>query len=51
MTVEIKDRTGSIVKAISGKPGDSPSADGLAIRNLDGRTLQLTWVDFPIDNG
>ncbi len=50
VTVEIKDRTGSIVKAISGKPGDNPSADGLAIRNLDGRTLELTWVDFPIDN-
>lgn len=50
VTVEIKDETGSIVKAVSGKPGDNPSADGLAVKNLDGRTLELTWVDFPIDN-
>ena len=35
---------------MSGRPGDNPSANGLVVKNLDARTLQLTWVDFPIDN-
>jgi hypothetical protein len=50
VSIEIVDRTGSIIEAASGRPGDNPSADGLVVKNLDARTLQLTWVDFPIDN-
>ena len=50
VSVAIADRTGTLVRAVSGTPGDNPSADGLAVRNLDNRTLELTWVDFPIDN-
>ena len=50
VSIDIVDRTGSIIRAVSGRPGDNPSADGLAVKNLDARTLQLTWVDFPIDN-
>ena len=50
VSVGIVDRTGSIVRAVTGKPGDNPSADGLAVTNVDDRTLRLTWVDFPIDN-
>ena len=50
VSVDIVDRTGSIVRAVTGKPGDNPSADGLAVTNIDDRTLRLTWVDFPIDN-
>jgi hypothetical protein len=50
VSIDIVDRTGSIVSAVSGRLGDNPSADGLAVTNVDARTLQLTWVDFPIDN-
>jgi len=50
VSIDIIDRTGSIVSAVTGKPGDNPSADGLAVKNVNDRTLRLTWVDFPIDN-
>ena len=50
VSIEIVDRTDSITTAKTGRPGDNPSADGLVVKNLDARTLQLTWVDFPIDN-
>jgi len=52
--VDIVDRTGRLVDARSG-----PSSDGgasiepyrLRVENVDERTLRLTWVDYPIDNG
>lgn len=50
VSIDVVDRTGSIVAAITGHPGDNPSADGLAVVNIDDHTLGLTWVDFPIDN-
>jgi hypothetical protein len=50
VSIDIVDRTGSIVRAVTGHPGDNPSADGLAVTNVDAKTLKLTWVDFPIDN-
>lgn len=50
VSIDIVDRTGSIVRAVTGHPGDNPSADGLAVANVDAKTLKLTWVDFPIDN-
>jgi hypothetical protein len=48
--VDIVDRTGLLVDAASGRPGDGVSVDGLVAENLDPRTLKLTWFDFPIDN-
>jgi hypothetical protein len=50
VSIDVVDRTGTVVAAVSGRPGDNPSADGLAVVNVDDHTLQLTWVDFPIDN-
>jgi hypothetical protein len=48
--VDIVDLTGILVTAVSGSPAAGASADGLAVENIDARTLRLTWVDFPIDN-
>ena len=50
--VDIVDRAGVITIAKSGRPGDGASVppDTLVVRNLDARTLRLTWVDVPIDN-
>lgn len=51
--VDIVDHTGLLVDAVSGTPGDGASVEGytLAATNLDAKTLKLTWIDFPIDNG
>jgi len=50
--VDIADRSGLLVAARSGTPGDGMSVESyrLQVRNLDPTTLELTWVDFPIDN-
>jgi hypothetical protein len=48
--VDVADQTGLLESAVSGTPGDGASAEGLAVENVDARTLHLTWVDFPIDN-
>lgn len=50
--VDIVDRTGSLVDARSGMPGEGMSVEPytLVAENLDSKTLKLTWVDFPIDN-
>jgi hypothetical protein len=50
--VDIADRTGLLVHAESGTPGDGMSVESytLKVENLDATTLQLTWVDFPVDN-
>lgn len=48
--VDIVDSTGRLVEAGSGTPGDGMSVDGLAVENIDAKTLKLTWADFPIDN-
>jgi len=48
--LDVVDHTGSLTAAVSGRPGDDPTADGLVAVNVDDRTLRLTWVDFPIDN-
>ena len=52
VTVDIVDRTGSIIGAVSGRPGDGASVDGyaLSVVNVDDRTLRLTWIDYPIAN-
>jgi hypothetical protein len=50
--VDVADTTGLLVGAASGTPGDGQSVEPytLKVENLDATTLQLTWVDFPIDN-
>jgi hypothetical protein len=51
--VDIVDHTGLLVDAASGTPGDGASVEGytLAAVNVDAKTIKLTWIDFPIDNG
>lgn len=49
--VDIIDLTGILESAVSGTPAEGASAEGLVVENVDARTLHLTWVDFPIDNG
>ena len=51
--VDIVDHTGLLIDAASGTPGDGASVEGytLATDNVDTKTLKLTWIDFPIDNG
>jgi hypothetical protein len=51
--VDIVDRTGTIERAVTGRPGEGVSvgSDTINVENLDARTLRLTWSDFPIDNG
>ena len=50
--VDIVDRTGLLVEAASGTPGDGASVEAYTVNveNLDPTTLRLSWVDFPIDN-
>jgi hypothetical protein len=50
--VDIVDGSGLLVGAQSGTPGDGMSVEPytLKVENLDATTLQLTWIDFPIDN-
>ena len=50
--VEILDRSGTIERAVSGRPaeGVSVGTGTLQVENLDPRTLRLSWSDFPIDN-
>ena len=50
--VDIVDKTGDLAGARTGDPGDGASVEPytLQVRNLDQRTFELTWVDYPIDN-
>jgi len=50
--VDIVDRTGLLVGAASGTPGDGVSVEAYTVKveNLDPTTLRLSWADFPIDN-
>jgi hypothetical protein len=50
--VDIVDRTGFLVDAASGTPGDGVSVATytLKVENVDAKTLKLTWSDYPIDN-
>jgi hypothetical protein len=51
--VDIVDRSGTIERAVSGRPaeGVSVGTGTVQVENLDPRTLRLSWSDFPIDNG
>ena len=50
--VDIVDRTGLLVDAASGTPGDGASIEAytVTVENLGPTTLRLSWVDYPIDN-
>jgi hypothetical protein len=50
--VDVEDRTGLLVGAVTGHPGHGGSVpnDTLVVENLDPQTLKLTWIDYPIDN-
>jgi len=52
VSMDVVDRTGAVSGAASGHPGDGASveADSVAVSNVDGRTLRLTWIDYPIAN-
>lgn len=52
VSVDVVDRSGTLLKAVSGQPAEGASVDTNTIRieNIDPRTLRLTWTDFPIDN-
>ena len=52
VTIDILDRSGSVLDATSGTPGEGVTADSRSVRveNIDERTLRLTWSDYPIDN-
>ena len=47
--VDIVDRSGTIERATSGRPGDgvSVSAGSVQVENLDPHTLRLSWSDLP----
>ena len=51
VTVDIVDEPGIVVGARKGALGEGASVpeSTLDIVNLDDRTLQLTWVDYPVD--
>jgi len=50
--VDIVDRSGTIVRASSGTPaeGASVATGSVAVKNLDDRTVQLTWSTLTGDN-
>jgi hypothetical protein len=50
--VDIVDETGFLVGARSGKPaeGQSVGQNELVVENVDATTLNLKWVDYPIEN-
>ena len=52
VTIDILDRTETLLGATSGTPSEGVSADSESVRveNVDGRTLRLTWSDFAMDN-
>lgn len=52
VSVDVIDRSRTLVKAASGRPAEGASVDFdlVQVENVDPRTLRLTWTDFPIDN-
>ena len=52
VVVDIVDRSGTIERAVSGRPaeGVSVGTGTVEVENLDPRTLRFSWSDFPIDN-
>src|SRR4051794_8782462 len=50
--IDIVDHSGRLVGARSGQPAEGISVDTgkVDVRNVDDRTLRLTWSDFAMDN-
>jgi len=51
VTVTVRDQTGSVVKAVSGTPGDGMSVrwNDILVRTVDARTISVTWVGLAVD--
>ena len=51
VTLKIHDESGSIVKAVSGRPGDGMSIrwHDADVQNVDARTIAIKWSAFPQD--
>ncbi len=52
VSVDVVDRTRTLVKAATGRPAEGASVDfdRVNVENVDARTLRLIWTDYPIDN-
>lgn len=52
VVIDIVDRTGDVVDAHSGTPGDGASVPPYEVRveHIDPQTLRLTWVEYPHAN-
>jgi hypothetical protein len=50
--VDVVDRSGRVIRAQSGDPGDGASVPPYEVKveNVDDRTIRLTWSDIPGDN-
>ena len=53
VSVDVVDRSGTLLKAVSGQPAEGASVDTntIKIENIDPRTLRLTWTDFRSTTG
>ena len=51
VSIQIHDETGDVVKAASGKPGDGMSIrwHKAIVKNVDARTISVTWAGLPQD--
>lgn len=51
VSIQIHDETGDVVKAVSGKPGDGMSIrwHEAIVKNVDARTISVTWAGLPQD--
>ncbi|HEX5824469.1 MAG TPA: hypothetical protein VFY18_08440, partial [Candidatus Limnocylindrales bacterium] len=51
VSVKVHDESGSVVKAVSGTPGDGMSIrwHDADVRNVDARTIAIKWAAFPQD--
>lgn len=51
VSLNIHDESGSIDKAVSGKPGDGMSIrwHDADVQNVDARTIAIRWAAFPLD--
>ena len=51
VSIQIHDETGDVIKAVSGKPGDGMSIrwHKAIVKNIDARTIYVTWAGLPQD--
>lgn len=52
LTATVRDNTDTLVDARSGRPGSGMSVfwHDIAVRNLDARTIRVTWVGLALDD-